>query len=39
VKNFAADVIAGFPTAASRFPYLPAYLPFTRLKNGTVHDW
>ncbi|MEO6881039.1 MAG: hypothetical protein ABI181_08835 [Mycobacteriaceae bacterium] len=20
-------------------PYLPAYLPFDRLKDGTVHDW
>ncbi|GEN80985.1 D-mannonate dehydratase ManD [Actinotalea fermentans] len=25
--------------AASRFPYQAAYLPFTRLKDGTVHDW
>ncbi|MGW0432484.1 D-mannonate dehydratase ManD [Micromonospora sp. NPDC003197] len=25
--------------AAARFPYLPAYLPFNRLKDGTVHDW
>jgi mannonate dehydratase len=26
-------------TAAARFPYVPAYLPFSRLKDGTVHDW
>ena len=26
-------------TAAARFPYLPAYLPSNRLKDGTVHDW
>ncbi|NYF59385.1 D-mannonate dehydratase ManD [Micromonospora purpureochromogenes] len=25
--------------AAARFPYTPAYLPFNRLKDGTVHDW
>ncbi|MFJ5546028.1 D-mannonate dehydratase ManD [Micromonospora chalcea] len=25
--------------AAGRFPYQPAYLPFNRLKDGTVHDW
>ena len=25
--------------AASRFPYRAAYLPFNRLKDGTVHDW
>ena len=25
--------------AAARFPYAPAYLPFNRLKDGTVHDW
>ncbi|HEX3004018.1 MAG TPA: D-mannonate dehydratase ManD [Angustibacter sp.] len=25
--------------AAARFPYQPAYLPFNRLKDGTVHDW
>jgi mannonate dehydratase len=25
--------------AAGRFPYQPAYLPFSRLKDGTVHDW
>lgn len=25
--------------AARRFPYEPAYLPFNRLKDGTVHDW
>lgn len=25
--------------AASRFPYQAAYLPFNRLKDGTVHDW
>ena len=25
--------------AAERFPYQPAYLPFNRLKDGTVHDW
>lgn len=25
--------------AAARFPYVPAYLPFNRLKDGTVHDW
>ncbi|MGW5582079.1 D-mannonate dehydratase ManD [Micromonospora chokoriensis] len=24
---------------AARFPYEPAYLPFNRLKDGTVHDW
>ena len=24
---------------ADRFPYQPAYLPFNRLKDGTVHDW
>jgi mannonate dehydratase len=26
-------------TAAARFPHVPAYLPFSRLKDGTVHDW
>jgi mannonate dehydratase len=26
-------------TAAARFPYQAAYLPFNRLKDGTVHDW
>ena len=25
--------------AAQRFPYQQAYLPFNRLKDGTVHDW
>lgn len=25
--------------AAARFPYKPAYLPFNRLQDGTVHDW
>jgi mannonate dehydratase len=25
--------------AAGLFPYVPAYLPFNRLKDGTVHDW
>lgn len=25
--------------AASHFPYQAAYLPFNRLKDGTVHDW
>ncbi|ROT33074.1 D-mannonate dehydratase ManD [Micromonospora sp. HM5-17] len=25
--------------AAARFPYVPAYLPYNRLKDGTVHDW
>jgi mannonate dehydratase len=25
--------------AAAKYPYAPAYLPFTRLKDGTVHDW
>ncbi|MCZ2822693.1 D-galactonate dehydratase family protein [Modestobacter sp. VKM Ac-2977] len=25
--------------AAGRHPYEPAYLPFNRLKDGTVHDW
>ena len=25
--------------AAARFPYQPAYLPFNRLEDGTVHDW
>ncbi|MEU4677633.1 D-mannonate dehydratase ManD [Micromonospora sp. NPDC023737] len=25
--------------AAAKFPYVPAYLPFNRLKDGTVHDW
>lgn len=25
--------------AAARFPYQAAYLPFNRLKDGTVHDW
>jgi mannonate dehydratase len=24
---------------AARFPYEPAYLPFNRLHDGTVHDW
>jgi mannonate dehydratase len=24
---------------ADRFEYQPAYLPFNRLKDGTVHDW
>ncbi|MCW2801999.1 MAG: D-galactonate dehydratase family protein [Propionibacteriaceae bacterium] len=24
---------------ASRYPYQTAYLPFNRLKDGTVHDW
>jgi mannonate dehydratase len=26
-------------TAAARFPYVRAYLPVNRLKDGTVHDW
>ncbi|MER5454598.1 D-mannonate dehydratase ManD [Micromonospora sp. NPDC002389] len=25
--------------AAARYPYQPAYLPFNRLMDGTVHDW
>jgi mannonate dehydratase len=25
--------------AAAKFEYQPAYLPFNRLKDGTVHDW
>jgi mannonate dehydratase len=25
--------------AAARFPYQQAYLPYTRLRDGTVHDW
>ncbi|HEX6498155.1 MAG TPA: D-mannonate dehydratase ManD [Micromonosporaceae bacterium] len=25
--------------AAGKFPYVPAYLPYNRLKDGTVHDW
>ena len=25
--------------AAARFPYQAAYLPFNRLKDGTIHDW
>jgi mannonate dehydratase len=25
--------------AAGKFPYQTAYLPFNRLKDGTVHDW
>jgi mannonate dehydratase len=25
--------------AAERFPYEPAYLPVSRLQDGTVHDW
>ncbi|HEX5540283.1 MAG TPA: D-mannonate dehydratase ManD [Micromonospora sp.] len=25
--------------AAARFPYVPAYLPFNRLKDGSIHDW
>jgi mannonate dehydratase len=25
--------------AADAFPYEPAYLPFNRLADGTVHDW
>ncbi|MGC4938726.1 D-mannonate dehydratase ManD [Kribbella sp. DT2] len=25
--------------AAARHPYQPAYLPYNRLKDGTVHDW
>lgn len=25
--------------AAARFRYQPAYLPFNRLQDGTVHDW
>lgn len=25
--------------AAARFPYVPAYLPYSRLHDGTVHDW
>jgi mannonate dehydratase len=26
-------------TVAAQYPYRPAYLPFNRLKDGTVHDW
>jgi mannonate dehydratase len=26
-------------SVAERFPYQPAYLPFSRLRDGTVHDW
>ena len=25
--------------AAGRFPYQAAYLPITRLRDGTMHDW
>ena len=25
--------------AAARFPYQPAYLPISRLRDGTMHDW
>jgi mannonate dehydratase len=25
--------------AAAKFPYQAAYLPFNRLKDGTMHDW
>ncbi|GAB3825915.1 D-mannonate dehydratase ManD [Kribbella italica] len=25
--------------AATKYPYKPAYLPYNRLKDGTVHDW
>jgi mannonate dehydratase len=25
--------------AAARFPYQPAYLPVSRLRDGTIHDW
>ncbi|GAA1714951.1 D-galactonate dehydratase family protein [Fodinicola feengrottensis] len=25
--------------AAARHPYAPAYLPFNRLADGTIHDW
>ena len=25
--------------AAARFPYQRAYLPYNRLKDGSVHDW
>jgi mannonate dehydratase len=25
--------------AAARFPYEPAYLPVSRLRDGTIHDW
>lgn len=28
-----------YEDAAARFPYQPAYLPFNRLQDGTVHDW
>ena len=24
---------------AGKYPYEPAYLPFNRLADGTVHDW
>ena len=24
---------------AGEYPYQTAYLPFNRLKDGTVHDW
>ena len=26
-------------SAAAKFPYQPAYLPVTRLLDGTMHDW
>ncbi len=25
--------------AAAHYPYQPAYLPVTRLRDGTIHDW
>jgi mannonate dehydratase len=25
--------------AAGRYPYQTAYLPYNRLRDGTVHDW
>jgi len=25
--------------AAGKYPYQTAYLPFNRLRDGTVHDW
>ena len=31
--------VGGDDEAAERHPYQAAYLPFNRLKDGTVHDW
>jgi mannonate dehydratase len=25
--------------AAARFPYQPRYLPYIRLRDGSMHDW